>query len=360
MLVCPRTKQPVTLTEKAFLKLVLRPGTHARGGVAADSRPLGQTSTVMLRADGRAAYPVLDGLPMLLAPEMLFVAEETEEFDLSDPKYSEAYEERRYYQSVAADVVSNLDSSEALATLRPLIDSPSYRSSFPHPLWAWLDATYDCVAQERAYDHIGPVYGKVILQLGGSGGAAVRFLLAGAEQAWLLTPMPTEAQSAMQLAGRAGVGDRLRCVAGVAEELPFADETFDAVYAGGCLHHTVTDYAIPELARVLRPGGRFAAIDPWRAPLYLIGTRLLGKRERGVACRPLTPARVRPLAQSFPRSEVSLHGTVTRYPLIALWKAGLKLPLRSAYRIMSADDRLCSRLPRLRRYGSSVAVLASK
>ena len=49
-----------------------------------------------------------------------------------------------------------------------------------------------------------------------------------------------------------------------------------------------TELAMPEIARVLKPGGRFSAMDPWRAPLYAIGTKILGKREVNVYCRPLT------------------------------------------------------------------------
>ncbi len=41
-----------------------------------------------------------------------------------------------------------------------------------------------------------------------------------------------------------------------------------------------TEVAMPEIARVLKPGGKFACNDPWRAPLYGIGTKILGKREK--------------------------------------------------------------------------------
>ncbi len=45
-------------------------------------------------------------------------------------------------------------------------------------------------------------------------------------------------------------------------ELPFADSTFDAVYATESLEHAVEiDRAVGEMCRVLRPGGKLAIID---------------------------------------------------------------------------------------------------
>ncbi len=53
-----------------------------------------------------------------------------------------------------------------------------------------------------------------------------------------------------------------------ATRLPFADARFDAVFAVGVLHH-VPDWrlAIPEVARVLTPGGRFCFCEPSRRSL---------------------------------------------------------------------------------------------
>lgn len=43
--------------------------------------------------------------------------------------------------------------------------------------------------------------------------------------------------------------------------LPFENDTFDVVYAGGMLHHVRDiDRAIAEVRRVLRPGGTFVAV----------------------------------------------------------------------------------------------------
>jgi SAM-dependent methyltransferase len=187
----------------------------------------------------------------------------------------------------------------------------------------------------------------------------VKLLLAGAAEAWTISPMIGEARCAMALARAIGVADRLRCVTGIGEELPFADAVFDAVYSGGCVHHMTTQNAVPEAARILRPGGVFAAVEPWRAPPYAIGTKFLGKRE-SVHCRPLTEERVAPLRSSFAKVRVVRHGTLTRYPLLALEKLGLRCALTTVWRIHRGDDALCSLVPGLRRWGSCAALLAMK
>jgi SAM-dependent methyltransferase len=47
-------------------------------------------------------------------------------------------------------------------------------------------------------------------------------------------------------------------VPGSAEEIPFPDGEADAVVAGSCIHWFDLERALPEIHRVLRPGGRFA------------------------------------------------------------------------------------------------------
>ncbi len=154
-----------------------------------------------------------------------------------------------------------------------------------------------------------------------------------------------------------GVAERFHVVAGLAEELPFEAESFDAIYSQGCVHHWVTRVAMPECHRVLRPGGRFAAVEPWRAPFYEIGTKLFGKRQRDVHCVVLTPDRVEPYIERFHEPKINHHWSLSRYPLIALDKLGLRLSRGAVWRIGAVDDALASRFPRLRDAGSSVAIL---
>jgi SAM-dependent methyltransferase len=161
----------------------------------------------------------------------------------------------------------------------------------------------------------------------------------------------------LELGRRAGVSDRLRTVIAVAEQLPFATDTFDAIYAGGCLHHMTIAYAGPEIRRVLAKGGRFAAVEPWQTFLHKWGTRALGKREPNAYCSPLNDDRLEPMREVFARLDVRNHGPVLRYAALA-W---LKLSKRSirpetGLRMARLDDQL----PLPARFGGSVAVLATK
>lgn len=61
-------------------------------------------------------------------------------------------------------------------------------------------------------------------------------------------------------------------------QLPFADESFDAVWANGVLHHTGDiPRAIAEILRVLRPGGRAIISHFYRKPSWMYAVSRLGR-----------------------------------------------------------------------------------
>ena len=72
-----------------------------------------------------------------------------------------------------------------------------------------------------------------------------------------------------------------RLVVGLIEELPFADESFDAVTATGVLEYSDVPRALAELERVLRPGARAVVSYPnpravygvWKTQVYYRAVR---------------------------------------------------------------------------------------
>jgi SAM-dependent methyltransferase len=250
----------------------------------------------------------------------------------------------------------------ALKIKANLVDLPELvpGHEFPYPLTTWVDAAYDCAAEWDTHLFLAPIRGRRIMQLGGMGTHAIKFLLAGAAESWLVSPVPGEIEYGKALGHKYGVGDRFHAVLGAAEQIPMSDGSVDAIYAGGCLHHMDVGPAMREIRRVLRPGGRFAAVEPWRTPLFRIGTAIFGKREVDVHCKPLTRKRMEHAYESFPDLRIIHHGTLTRYPLLALMKMHLPTSVKWAWRINRVDDALSSCVPGLRGLGSSVAVLAIK
>jgi hypothetical protein len=206
----------------------------------------------------------------------------------------------------------------------------------------WIDAPYDGPAQLRCYQFLRPVLaGGVAAQVGGVGTHALKFLLAGAARAVAVSPVVGELVLTMVYARLLGVADRLVPVAGTGEALPLATGVVDGLYCGGTLHHMNTTLAGREFARVLGARGRFAAAEPWKVPvLHVAGTRLLGKRE-AVDCRPIDQRRLAALRQGFDgRVDQRRHGALTRYPALALGKAGVRPATHTLLRVMLREDAL--------------------
>src|SRR5437763_49815 len=66
----------------------------------------------------------------------------------------------------------------------------------------------------------------------------------------------------MVTAAERNLGDRATVRVGSATELPFPDRSFDLVVSSISMHHwDRPEAAVPELARVLRPGGRLRIYD---------------------------------------------------------------------------------------------------
>jgi uncharacterized protein YbaR (Trm112 family)/SAM-dependent methyltransferase len=361
-LVCPESKQRLYWCRLERYEAALTcPECFQPVRSEGEPPPIGRTQVVLLREDERRAYPVVSGCPVLMIPEMLAPKWADQAVDWEAAHYGALYRDLEFYSRVAYESAHKLNSSTVEKMIFPVRPpSPLDKASFPLPAVVWIDDVYDWASQLDAYQHLSPLNGKLVLQIGGQGWHAVKFLLAGAKQAWLLTPFLAEAESGRATARFFNVTDRFKCVVGVAEDLPFADDSMDAVYSGGCVHHTLTEMAAPEIARVIAPGGGFAAVDPWKALFHSLGTRIFGKREEAVNCRPLDRRRMSPFFAAFQEIQVIHHGTITRYPMLAFDKMGIHTTLPAAMILTKVDDWLCSLAPYLRNQGSCVAILARK
>jgi SAM-dependent methyltransferase len=124
--------------------------------------------------------------------------------------------------------------------------------------------------------------GLKVLEIGcGLGTDGAQFAKAGADYTGIdLTQASIElARKKFALAGLRGefrVSD--------AENLDFADETFDVVYSHGVLHHTPdTATAVREIHRILKPGGRAMVMLYHRGSYnYRIGIRVLRRAGAGL------------------------------------------------------------------------------
>ena len=128
----------------------------------------------------------------------------------------------------------------------------------------------------------GSARGLKVLEIGcGLGTDGAQFAKAGADYTGIdLTVASIElAQKRFELAGLRGefrVSD--------AENLDFADETFDVVYSHGVLHHTPdTEAAVRSIHRVLKPSGRAMVMLYHRGSYnYRIGIRVLRRAGAGL------------------------------------------------------------------------------
>ncbi len=159
--------------------------------------------------------------------------------------------------------------------------------------------------KDRFVEWLAPRPGQAFIDVaGGTGDIAFRILAESARRSKSVA-LPAhvtvcDINTEMLRVGRDRATDRgllsgLTWVEGNAEELPFADASFDAyTIAFGLRNVTHIDRALAEARRVLKPGGRFMCLEFSRvelallAPLYdvysfkilpEIGSRVAGNRE---------------------------------------------------------------------------------
>jgi len=136
----------------------------------------------------------------------------------------------------------------------------------------WSDANIDEIAG-RLRPHLSD-RGAVLDLGGGTGALAVRLADALPAGVTVLDPAP-------EMLAYVPAHARVATALGIAERMPFDDDTFDAVVISDAFHHfRDQDGAVREIARVVRSGGALFMLefDPrgWMR-LIALGEKLLGE-----------------------------------------------------------------------------------
>lgn len=207
---------------------------------------------------------------------------------------------------------------------------------------------------EPAFDKLGDVKGKHVLDLGcGHGMASVVLARRGA----LVTACDLSfgyLREARTRAERNGVAVRFAICDG--ERLPFADGSFDRIWGNAILHHLDLGRAAEEIERVLAPGGVAVFCEPWGGNRWLGWARQrlpYPGKNRTDGEMPWRPSDLRQLCTVFP--DLQARGYQLLSMLGRLVRQG-----RVVSMLGWCDDILLGQLPSWQRYCRYVVVTLPK
>jgi SAM-dependent methyltransferase len=224
--------------------------------------------------------------------------------------------------------------------------------AFPDDDWldheSWIRYCYEC---------LGNVSGKQVLDYGcGAGFSTVVLARRGA---WVsaFDLSPEQVALAGRRADANGVGDSVTLEVMAAEQLRYADSSFDVVHGNAVLHHVDLSLARLELKRVMKPGAVAVFAEPLGENLLLEFARSYlpypGKLPRDPGERPLRYSDIAFLAEPFGHIQVrefqllSMIGRVTRN------RAFVR-------RLERLDEKLFAGFPSVRRFCRYVVIRLQK
>jgi len=269
----------------------------------------------------------------------------------------------RTNRTVPKDTITELDFDARVSLEAQITDARVERLDFSR--FATMDTRLESYAAQctwRAYlfSFLGSVHDKVILDIAcGYSMTPVLFALAGAT-VYAVDVAPKTIATVQRFAEYKGVADRVHVHVGPVETLPFADAQYDLIYGGAALHHVQLDKAGPELARVLKPGGKGAFQDPlghnWLFEFARDYLPYHGKHPAKGTDRPLHVHEIAAFGRHFTTC------TYRGFEFISVGAKALHLKRGSRLRraIEGLDARILARFPSLQPYARYAVTCVTK
>jgi len=266
-------------------------------------------------------------------------------------------------RSIAKNDIDELDLAARVTIEAQITDARA--KAIPFESFASLDTSFEHYATRYAwrqylFQFLGPLEGKTLLDVAcGYSMTPVIFALAGA-QVRAIDVGPETVATVQRFAEYKGVANQVRLDVAPAESLPFEDEAFDLIYGGAALHHFQLDRAGPELARVLKPGGKAAFQDPLGHNLLLEFARdyipYPGKHPMKGTDRPLRIDQIEAFGRNFTTC------TYRGFELLSMASKWLHLKRTSRLRaaLEAADNAIFNTAPYLQRYARFVVTCVTK
>lgn len=176
---------------------------------------------------------------------------------------------------------------------------------------------------------LGSLAGKRILDLGAGAGEASLFFASRGARVTALDISPAQIAVLSRAASARGLA--VEALAIPAEELPFPDQTFDLAYGNSVLHHVDYRRVVPEVRRVLKPGGRVAFIEPLAYNPLIQVYRRLGADIHTPDERPLTMRDIRWIMSQLGRSAHREFWISALVLFLYFWLGERASPMRERY-----------------------------
>lgn len=235
------------------------------------------------------------------------------------------------------------------------LDALDWKTATPRSSRAsWVKAcrSFTAPATLEGLDCLGRLEGRSVLELGsGHGQGAVHLAARGARVTALDISPRRCAEAVRQIAG-APVAGSIRFCAARAERLPFADGSFDAIFARDVLMYADPCAIAGECRRVVRPGGKVVFVESLTGPWFLgLFRRLTSPRSYRAFTHHLTFQELRRCGASMNLTHARVHYLFSLLAFAALFwmrsPRAHKLLLRWLHPI---DRSILDRMPFLARW----------